>query len=125
MTLIDLPGVQRVKVGSCSRNIEEITLNIAKRYVDDPLTIILCIINANTDIATSDSLWLAKDIDKSGIRTIRVLTKLDIMDKGIDARKILLNEEIPLKLGYVGIKNRTKKDMINKLSMAETIIKEK
>jgi len=125
LTLIDLPGVQRVKVGCCSRNIEEITLNIAKRYVDDPLTIILCIIDANTDIATSDGLWLAKEIDTSGTRTIGVLTKLDIMDKGIDARKVLLNEEIPLKLGYVGIKNRTKKDMINKLSMAETIIKEK
>ena len=108
-----------------SKNIEEITQNIARKYVDAPLTIILCIIDANTDIETSDSLRLAKEIDTSGIRTIGVLTKLDIMDKGTDARKILLNEEIPLKLGYVGVINRSKKDRINKLSMAETIIKEK
>jgi hypothetical protein len=29
------------------------------------------------------------------------------MDKGTDARKMLLNKEIPLRLGYVGVKGRT------------------
>ena len=28
------------------------------------------------------------------------------MDKGTDARKMLINQDIKLKLGYVGIKNR-------------------
>ena len=36
-----------------------------------------------------------------------------------------MNEEIELKLGYVGVKNRSKQDLINKLSMAETSKKEK
>ena len=125
LTLVDLPGVERAAVGYAHKNIEEISLNIARRYVDDPLTIILCVIDANTDIATSDSLRLAKEIDTSGTRTIGVLTKLDIMDEGTFARKVLLNEFIPLKLGYVGVKNRSKQDMINKLSIDEAIIKEK
>ena len=47
------------------------------------------------------------------------------MDHGTDARKALLNEEIPLKLGYVGVKNRSKQDLINKTTMAETQRKEK
>ena len=47
------------------------------------------------------------------------------MDAGTDARKALMNEEIELKLGYVGVKNRSKQDLINKLSMAETSKKEK
>ena len=125
LTLFDLPGVETVPVGYAPKNIEEITLNIARRYADDPLTIILCINAANTDIVTSDSLRLAKEIDTSGIRTIGVLTKLDIMDEGTDARKVLLNEEIPLKLGYVGVINRSKQDRIKKVSMADAIIKEK
>ena len=29
------------------------------------------------------------------------------MDKGTDAWKMLLNKEIPLKLGYIGVKGRT------------------
>ena len=125
LTLVDLPGITRVPVGDQPDNIEEITKNMAIRYIDDPLTIILCVIAANVDIATSDGLKLAKQIDVSGSRTLGVLTKLDIMDAGTDARKALMNEEIELKLGYVGVKNRSKQDLINKLSMAETSKKEK
>ena len=125
LTLIDLPGVTRVPVGGQPKNIEEITKTMAVRYIQDPLTIILCVIAANSDIATSDGLKLAKEIDTEGTRTLGVLTKLDIMDEGTDARKALLNEEIHLKLGYVGVKNRSKQDLLNKLSMAEATKKEK
>ncbi|MCQ2973159.1 MAG: dynamin family protein, partial [archaeon] len=125
LTLVDLPGVTRVPVGNQPKNIEEITKNMATRYCQDPLTIILCVIAANSDIATSDGLKLAKEIDVNGSRTIGVLTKLDIMDKGTDARKALMNEEIELRLGYVGVKNRSKQDLIDKIPMALAIKKEK
>ena len=125
LTLVDLPGVTRVPIEGQPKNIEEITKNMAIRYIEDPLTIILCVIAANSDIATSDGLKLAKEIDTSGSRTLGVLTKLDIMDAGTDARRALLNEEIPLKLGYVGVKNRSKLDLNNRISMAETKRKEK
>ena len=125
LTLVDLPGVTRVPIAGQPKNIEEITKNMAIRYIEDPLTIILCVIAANSDIATSDGLKLAKEIDTTGSRTLGVLTKLDIMDAGTDARKALMNEEIPLKLGYVGVKNRSKQDLLNKLSMAETAKRER
>ena len=125
LTLVDLPGVTRVPIEGQPKNIEEITKNMAIRYIEDPLTIILCVIAANSDIATSDGLKLAKEIDTTGSRTLGVLTKLDIMDAGTDAKKALMNEEIPLKLGYVGVKNRSKLDLNNKISMAETARKEK
>ena len=125
LTLIDLPGITRVPVGRQPKNIEEITKNMAKRYCDDPLTIILCVIAANSDIATSDGLKMAKEIDTNGVRTIGVLTKLDIMDKGTDARRALMGEEIPLALGYVGVKNRSKQDLVDKIPMKEAFKKEK
>jgi hypothetical protein len=37
------------------------------------------------------------------------------MDKGTSAKKMLLNEEIPLRLGFIGIKNRAQEDIINKV----------
>ena len=89
------------------------------------LTIILCVIAANSDIATSDGLKMAKELDKNGTRTLGVLTKLDIMDKGTDAKKVLLNQEIPLKLGYIAVKNRSKQDLIDKISMEQTQKKER
>ena len=125
LTLIDLPGITRVPIGKQPKNIEEITKNMAKRYCEDPLTIILCVIAANSDIATSDGLKMAKELDKNGTRTLGVLTKLDIMDKGTDAKKVLLNQEIPLTLGYIAVKNRSKQDLINKISMEETQRKER
>ena len=37
------------------------------------------------------------------------------MDRGTDARSLLMNKgEVPLKLGYVGIKNRSQADINEK-----------
>jgi len=125
LTLVDLPGITRVPVGKQPHNIEEITKNMAAKYCSDPMTIILCVIQANNDIAVSDGLKMAKEIDKDGTRTIGVLTKLDIMDMGTDARKALMGEEVSLKLGYVGVKNRSKQDLMDKIPMKQAIAKEK
>lgn len=82
------------------------TVNMARRYIEEARSIILCVVPANADISTSDGLKLARDIDPSGHRTLGVITKVDIMDKGTDARAILLNQAIPLRLGYIAVKNR-------------------
>ena len=84
-------------------------------YCKDPKTIILCVIPANQDLSTSDGLKLAREWDKAGERTIGVISKIDIMDKGTSDKKMLLNEEIHLKLGYIGIVNRAQEDIINKV----------
>ena len=53
---------------------------MAKRYCEDPSAIILCVVAANADMTTSDALKKAKKLDPDGIRTVGVLTKIDIMD---------------------------------------------
>ncbi len=58
---------------------------MANRYVSDPRTIILCVIPANQDMTTSDGLQMARNLDPNGIRTVGVITKIDIMDKGTNA----------------------------------------
>ena len=42
-----------------------------------------------------------------GHRTIGVLTKLDLMDEGTDAKDIMENKVIPLRRGYVAEVNRS------------------
>lgn len=64
---------------------------MCKKYASDERTIILVVIPANADMSTSDGLKLAMDADKEGKRTIGVITKIDIMDRGTDARKMLMN----------------------------------
>lgn len=62
--------------------------------------LILAVTSANTDLATSDALKLAKEVDPAGLRTIGVITKLDLMDMGTDAREILENRLLPLRRGH-------------------------
>ena len=66
---------------------------------------------ANSDLANSDALKLAKEVDPGSTRTIGVITKLDLMDDGTDARDILENKTLPLRRGYVGVVNRSQKDI--------------
>lgn len=50
---------------------------------------------------------MARKADSKGNRTIGVITKIDIMDRGTDAKDMIMNKVINLKMGYVGIKNRS------------------
>lgn len=64
-------------------------------------------IPANIDLANSEALKFARHLDTHGERTIGVLTKIDLMDEGTNAKEILLNNEIKLKHGYIGVKGRS------------------
>ena len=49
-----------------------------------------------------------------GRRTLAVVTKLDLMDQGTDAMDVLCGRVIPVKLGIVGVVNRSQADIFNK-----------
>ena len=59
---------------------------LCSSYIKDERTIILVVIPANADMSTSDGLQIARKLDPEGRRTIGVITKIDIMDSGTDAR---------------------------------------
>jgi vacuolar protein sorting-associated protein 1 len=60
------------------------------RYCSDPRTIILCVTPANIDLTTSDGLQMARELDPRGLRTVGVITKIDIMDRGTNAKRVLM-----------------------------------
>lgn len=124
LTLIDLPGITRIAIADQPENIEKITRAMAHRYVSDPRTIILCVVPANADMTTSDGLQMARQLDPKGIRTVGVITKIDIMDRGTNAKKMIMNQEVTLRLGYVGVKNRAQEDIVNQIPVKEAIAKE-
>lgn len=80
---------------------------MVKKYCDNPNTLILCVIPANIDLSNSEALKYSRILDPNGERTIGVLTKIDLMDEGTNAKDTLLNKSIPLNYGYVGIKGRS------------------
>ena len=72
-------------------------------------------------MATSESLKIARDIDPDGRRTLAVITKLDLMDAGTDAIDILCGRVIPVKLGIIGVINRSQQDIIDKKDIKDAI----
>eukprot|EP00038_Savillea_parva_P007812 m.172710 g.172710 ORF g.172710 m.172710 type:complete len:835 (-) comp13573_c0_seq1:293-2797(-) len=111
LTLIDLPGLTKVAVGDQPADIEDQIMGMIMEYITKESCIILAVSPANSDLANSDALKLAKSVDPDGVRTIGVITKLDLMDEGTDAMDILSNQFLPLRRGYVGVVNRSQKDI--------------
>ncbi|KAG5076820.1 hypothetical protein JHK82_055515 [Glycine max] len=107
ITLVDLPGITKVPVGDQPSDIEARIRTMIMSYIKTPTCLILVVTPANSDLANSDALQMAGITDPDGNRTIDVITKLDIMDRGTDARNLLLGKVIPLRLGYVGVVNRS------------------
>lgn len=83
-----------------------------------PETVILVIIPSAVDIATVDCLERAAACDPKGERTIGVLTKPDLVDRGAEEEvlAVLRNERKPLKLGYVLVKNRGQAELASSAS---------
>lgn len=117
LTLIDLPGLTKVAVEGQSDSIVEDIENMVRSYVEKPNCIILAITPANQDIATSDAIKLAREVDPSGERTFGVLTKLDLMDKGTNATEVLEGRAYRLQHPWVGIVNRSQADINKNVDM--------
>ncbi|XP_073941501.1 dynamin-1 shibire isoform X12 [Choristoneura fumiferana] len=111
LTLIDLPGLTKVPIGDQPADIEQQIKGMIFQFIRRESCLILAVTPANTDLANSDALKLAKEVDPQGLRTIGVITKLDLMDEGTDARDVLENKLLPLRRGYIGVVNRSQKDI--------------
>ena len=119
MTLVDLPGITRVPVGDQPADIEKRIRDMILSYIKRESCLILAVSPANTDLANSDALTLSRLVDPDGKRTIGVVTKLDIMDRGTDAVAYLRGEVVPLRLGYIGVVNRCQQDIAQRRSIRE------
>ncbi|OQR71813.1 dynamin-1 protein [Tropilaelaps mercedesae] len=121
LTLVDLPGLTKVPVGDQPEDIEAQIKSLIYDYTANPNSIILAVTPANTDFATSEAIKLAREVDPEGRRTLAVITKLDLMDAGTDAVDVLCGRVIPIKLGIIGVVNRSQKDIIDKKDITECL----
>jgi dynamin GTPase len=111
LTLIDLPGLTKVAVEGQPDSIVKDIDDMVRSYVEKPNSLILAISPANQDIATSDAIKLAREVDPGGERTFGVLTKLDLMDKGTNAVDVLEGRAYRLVNPWVGVVNRSQADI--------------
>nr|KYP58705.1 Dynamin-related protein 5A [Cajanus cajan] len=117
LTLIDLPGLTKVAVEGQPDSIVKDIEDMVRSYIEKPNCIILAISPANQDLATSDAIKISREVDPTGDRTIGVLTKIDLMDKGTDAVDILEGRAYRLKFPWIGVVNRSQADINKNVDM--------
>ncbi|EJW04495.1 hypothetical protein EDEG_01288 [Edhazardia aedis USNM 41457] len=124
LSLVDLPGLTKVPIGSQPSDIEKQVENMILNYIKEKNSLILAISSANVDLANSDSLKLSRMADPKGLRTIGILTKIDLMDNKTHCLDILQNKKYPLKYGYFGVVSRSQSDLCNKVTLEQSYQKE-
>lgn len=101
LTLIDLPGYIQLSSLDQPESLKEKIANLCDRYIREP-NIILAVCAADVDLANSPALRASRRVDPLGLRTIGVITKMDLVPPETGA-SILEGNRYPLHLGYVGV----------------------
>ncbi|XP_049326049.1 interferon-induced GTP-binding protein Mx1 [Astyanax mexicanus] len=127
LTLIDLPGIARVAVKGQPEDIGDQIKRLIRKFITKQETINLVVVPCNVDIATTEALKMAQVEDPNGERTLGILTKPDLVDKGTEETvvEIVNNEIINLTKGYMIVRCRGQKEIIDRVSLTEATEKEK
>ncbi|OBZ72266.1 Protein msp1, mitochondrial [Grifola frondosa] len=101
LTLIDLPGYIQIASMDQPESLKEKIAGLCEKYIREP-NIILAVCAADVDLANSPALRASRKVDPLGLRTIGVITKMDLVPAEQGA-SILSGNRYPLHLGYVGV----------------------
>ncbi|EEF38336.1 interferon-induced GTP-binding protein mx, putative [Ricinus communis] len=104
LTMVDLPGITRVPVHGQPENIYEQIAEIIMEYIKPEESIILNVLSATVDFTTCESIRMSQKVDKSGSRTLAVVTKADKAPEGLLEK--VTADDVNIGLGYVCVRNR-------------------
>ncbi|XP_027131550.1 interferon-induced GTP-binding protein Mx [Larimichthys crocea] len=121
LTLIDFPNIAWAARMGEPENIGD---QLIQKFIKKQETINVVVVPCNVDIATTEALKMAQEVDPDGERTLVILTKPDLVKKGTEETviDIVHNEVIHLKKGYMIVKC---KEITEKVSLPEAIEREK
>ncbi|KAH0723417.1 hypothetical protein KY285_005972 [Solanum tuberosum] len=102
--MVDLPGITRVAIQGQPENIFEQISDIIMTYISPQESIILNVLSATVDFPTCESIRMSQKVDKTGERTLAVVTKGDKAPEGLLEK--VTADEVNIGLGYVCVRNR-------------------
>jgi GTP-binding protein EngB required for normal cell division len=91
LTLVDLPGFIQVATVDQPPILKEKIMKLCDKYIQEP-NIILAVCSADVDLANSEALRVSRKVDPKGLRTIGVITKMDLVDNelGLSILKVFV-----------------------------------
>nr|XP_027193889.1 vacuolar protein sorting-associated protein 1-like [Dermatophagoides pteronyssinus] len=103
LALVDLPGLIRVPDDRQPKDLDEQIKKLIMSYITQSNTVIVAISPANQDIANSDSLKLAREVDPTGNRTVGVISKYDLVGSDEIIEGVIKGKLYKLRYGYIPI----------------------
>ncbi|KDP31481.1 hypothetical protein JCGZ_15432 [Jatropha curcas] len=104
LTMIDLPRITKALVPSQLENIYEQIVGIVMEYISPEESIILNISSATLDFSICESIRMSRQVDRTGERTLAVVTKSDKAPEGLLEK--VNADDVNIVLGYVCVRNR-------------------
>ncbi|TPX18648.1 uncharacterized protein E0L32_002505 [Thyridium curvatum] len=110
LTLVDLPGLYRASDKDQTAGGAAIVKKMVRGYMKRPRSIILAVVSAKSEFVLQDVTELAREVDPRGLRTLGLITKPDLLERGSESEssyvEMARNENVVLKLGWHVLKNR-------------------
>ncbi|KAI1654941.1 dynamin family protein [Daldinia decipiens] len=109
LTIIDMPGL--IHSGTKSQSAADVKLvrQVVKNYMKQSRSIILAVVSAKNDFANQVVLNLAQKVDRTGSRTMGVITKPDTLVPGSGSESLYIslanNGQVNFDLGWHVLKN--------------------
>ncbi|XP_010510940.1 PREDICTED: dynamin-related protein 4C-like [Camelina sativa] len=120
ITMVDLPGITRVPVNGQPENIYEQISGMVMKYIEPQESIILNVLSATVDFTTCESIRMSKQVDKTGERTLAVVTKADMAPEGL-LQKVTA-DDVSIGLGYVCVRNRIGEETYEEARIQEELL---
>ncbi|KAK3047171.1 hypothetical protein LTR09_011373 [Extremus antarcticus] len=114
LSIVDLPGLIAVANDDQTDADVQDVHDLVDTYVQNTRTIVLAVVQANNDIANQGIIQKSKTFDRRGERTIGIITKPDLLNKGTEGRIAALarnQDTTKLKLGFFLLKNPSPSDL--------------
>ncbi|RFU33985.1 hypothetical protein B7463_g2350, partial [Scytalidium lignicola] len=109
LTIVDLPGLIHSETKNQSEADIKLVQDVVKSYMQEPRSIILAVVSAKNDYANQVVLGLARAADRSGTRTLGVITKPDTLVSGSESEgqyvSLAENQDVEFRLGWHVLKN--------------------
>ncbi|XP_019093526.1 PREDICTED: dynamin-related protein 4C-like [Camelina sativa] len=120
LTMVDLPGITRVPVNGQPENIYEQISGMIMKYIEPQESIILNVLSATVDFTTCESIRMSRQVDKTGERTLAVVTKADMAPEGL-LQKVTA-DDVSIGLGYVCVRNRIGEETYEEARLQEEFL---
>lgn len=121
LSVIDMPGLFHNTTAFQTERDRAFVIGAIKRYIKNQNTIILAVMDASNNLANQEVFKMAKEADPPGLRTIGIITKCDIVQRGDEPRiiRIAQNSVEILHHGWFAVRNRSTEDIQKGHSMKQ------